>query len=322
MLLVFMFKRNQKKPTRVLTGILMLWASAAGFAAEKIRPEGVATVSKKPVRLTLSIYKKKIKRRTSLWFKISLKNIGKEKIFLPEEVFFDASEVKIKTSEEINPAGIYLEILGPNGRLDNFGARRNYDPECTPEQTKVLEKDAEKVHEIVEQGIREGISEKEQARRLSERFGKEPLPEVSQESKTIWLPPQASTTTPPWAFRGPCDDRDGIPLQKPIGDFAELPDYKLWFEPAGKFKIRAGYERHESEIMKEIDKEKHRPPSDWEFSAVTPFIDIDVLPPDPEDKAKKLKELQFYLDKARRQGAAELEQYYLRKIDEERHGVE
>ncbi len=238
--------------------------------------------AKGPVQIMLQLHKTTVKVGKSLWYKLELKNIGKEKILVHDRFYKDPWVIHENCRAK---RGIYLEILKPDGkplRVRGGGGREQYDWAPEPGGTLHLTVEESKELDVLQsQWKQRGMTAQELSIATS-RWGaalvdKKNMAEDSDPAKKLWLKPGASTTTFAWVNRNPnFDAHAGEEAQ--AGDYAQLWSYR--FRVPGKYRVRAVYDHSFSESYKrELVKDKIKLRSqEWWVKATTPFVEFEVLP--------------------------------------------
>lgn len=274
-------------------GLIVLLAAlfAPAWAQENVPAEAEVSATKNSIQLTFRLYKTKIRaKEESLWYQLEIKNVGKKGMGVPG-LLHAPWNIDISRKNRPAPYGIYFQAIGRKGEIYDFHPIDRDTPlECWPkEEREALEEHSNKIAAIIEQGGGEKVSDDEIDRRVAHMHDGQPH-EIPLLPNGSWLAPGASTTTAAWAHRGQCDEHNGIPSLKPIGQFAELT--QLWFDLPGKYSIRAVYNYQQPRKLKKQLKAETaefrkfsghdpfppRPAHEWEIVVKTPAISFEVVP--------------------------------------------
>lgn len=260
--------------------IASLTLLGAASVQASVKAAAQVTAAKGPAQITLRLQKTTVKVKDSLWYKLELKNIGKQKILVDDRIFKDPYAIHVYSKSRY---GLYLEIIDSSGELlkvkwGNYRLRYDWEgPEgveysYTPEEKKELSMlDAQwKKSGMTEQ--QQSIAWTEWANELYSRKNKE---ELRDPARQHWLNPGASTATFAWItpgeiidYPGRSDDEESLRQ-----GYAELWIYQ--FFKAGKYRIRAVYDHSLSEQF----LEKHKiSPDAARVKFKTPFIEFTVRP--------------------------------------------
>lgn len=240
-----------------------------------------AKASKGPVQLKLRLQKTKIKADTSLWYKLELKNISKNRIQLYDRVFRDPYAIHVNSKLR---HGIYLEVLDANGkplpvRTGNYHVRYDWEG---PEGTDYMytEREKKELSALQEEWKKRGMSAQQQSLAESEWLNnlieKKNTAELTNPANKHWIRPGVSTMTFAWADRGPDDYPGRLEDDKSLREgYTELWSYR--FLRPGKYRIRAVYDHLQAESNAEhIRKYGTKLDSGW-IRFKTPFIDFEVV---------------------------------------------
>lgn len=262
----------------VIATIALLGAARAQASA---KASAQVKAAKGPVEITLSLQKTKVKSRRSLWYKLALKNVSKQKIQVFDQIFKDpyAMHVNAKSRQ-----GLYVEIVDSKGKpvgvkAGNYRVKYDWEP---PEDTDYLYTTEEKneLWALQQEWKKSGMTPQQLSLAedawINKLRDKKNMAELADPANRHWLEPGASTTTFAWADRGP-----GEYAGRAEDDESLREGYtQLWvYMPLkpGKYRVRAVYNHSRSETNKE-HIEKYGVPHDsgWiEFK--TPFIGVEVL---------------------------------------------
>jgi len=238
-------------------------AEKSGTQADPFPPAAVVKAAKSPLELTLDIYKTRLHPGESIWYQLRLKNIGRKRIRVKDEVF-SAPQIMDQRSLEDGP-GLYLEVRDAHGKqpwprkrghVPAVGVDAAPFPRGVPASIVDYER-AKRAPEIAEwkrAGLSDqAIDEKLVALWRDETGGRSdavPAPE-------FWLDANASTATTAYAHGDGAD----APRSSPVGNYAELAG---WYLPPGIYRVRAVMNRYSSgkAIVKHL---------------ATPFIEIEVI---------------------------------------------
>ena len=265
-----------------IVGLAVLSATlclAPIWAAEK--PQATVKAAKGPVQITLKLHSTKVKVGKSLWYKLSLKNIGKKKIRVEDWIFKDPWAMHENCAGR---KGTYLEVIGPDGKpltVTWGGGRIIYEYEPKPGTEQPLDpKEEDELNALQVKWKKSGMTEQQQHIALSQwnsqqNFRKESA-ERSDPARQFWLRPGASTTTFTWAYRE-TDEYSGHSREQPqVEDYTQLFSYEF-YEP-GNYRIRAVYRQGISKAYEEELKRKHKFYPEWMVDTKTSFIEVEVLP--------------------------------------------
>lgn len=253
---------------------LLLLLAPLAMAAD-IKPGAEVTAAKSPIQLTLRLYKTTVKVKESLWYQIELKNVGKKRIHVLDNIFKDPWQLKENSRWRV---GIYLEVIDPDGekvpvKMEGMAPHWDYadKPSLTPAEDKELAA-------VYEKAKREGLDEQHTHLRVLAWNGKwndkKQSEERSDRKKWLWLKPGESIKTLPWAYQSEEALRRREPAPKPIGDFAQLWMYLL-LDP-GRHKIRAVYDYAPIALTERLDR-KYGIKASEEFVRVkTAFVPFGV----------------------------------------------
>jgi hypothetical protein len=148
---------------KMIVGMLALAAlCGSAFAAQDVPAEAEATGVTTPVRLTLRVYKKKIKAGESLWFQIRLKNVGKKTLLVTDQMFRDPD---VLLDSSLKHWGIYLEAVDSDGEplpiMPKFHGKPDRDAVTGLVETRGPEEQA-----MVDGWKKQGLSDVEVAEKL------------------------------------------------------------------------------------------------------------------------------------------------------------
>lgn len=251
-----------------------------GIASVKAAAEVKA--AKGPVQITLQLHKTTVKIGKSLWYKLELKNIGKEKI-LVQDRFYKNPWVLHENNR--HKRRMHLEIQKPDGkplRVRGGGGSEQYDWAPKPGGTmKLTVAESKELEDLQSQWKERGMTAQELSIATG-RWGaalihKKNREEDGDPAKQLWLNPGASTSTFSWANRDPdLDAHSGDEVQ--IEDYTQLWSYR--FRVPGKYRIRAVYDYAFSKsYSEELEALRVKvEPASWWVKTRTPFIEIEVVP--------------------------------------------
>ncbi|HXS99866.1 MAG TPA: hypothetical protein VN915_04280 [Elusimicrobiota bacterium] len=241
-------------------------SSSTSGTGRTIPPEIEVKASSGPVEITLSLYKTKIAGELP-WFRVSLKNVGRNKIRVLNEPFLHPYSIQARSGP--NNSGTFLEILNAAGQAP--WPRGISDANFALDQSlsqPILSDDA---HAQIARWRKQGVGGVELARRVRELIQREHPPTYAEPS-AFWLEPGASTATVAWSYQDAYEIRLGNSAIKPVGDFAELYYYVL---PPGTYRIRAVYDAWVSPDY--YPTKSNLKPDEWNVRVKTPFIDFEIL---------------------------------------------
>lgn len=273
-------------------------------AKERIRAEAEVSAVTPPVKLTLQIYKTKLKLHKSmhqgkpmiidgrqmydgepLWVKVGITNVGKHPIKVENELFEGERDFR-RALENGGRFGVFFEVVGPDGKnlkmaWDQFSLRHYPDVAHPPPdedeaahkrrvQAKVLEwRKAGLGDEAIQDRLNQLSTEDSHAYHelYEQELLREHPPIDVQPGKTVWSPP----------YVDPDDEWTKARYSKPIDSFAELLNYNL--KKPGVYKIRAAYDETPSFTPAQMDQLRASgwKPDEWGVRVVTPWIKISVL---------------------------------------------
>jgi len=233
---------------------------------ENVPAEAEVKASSGPVELTLRIYKTKIRAHKSLYYQIVLKNIGAKAFPAVDAAFRDPWAQR-------HPEGVYLDVLGPNGKEPGWAWLGPTDVDTTnlpgflpPPTTKEGASFWQKLKGM--SAFERSKAVMDYSARIKAEYEKtHPEPPVGG-----LLAPGASTSTPAWVL--PNDE--GKPLRQPIGHFTELVHFD--FSLPGKYRMRAVYDYRPDGWTIKWNRDHHRQPDEAQNVVKTPFIEFEVLP--------------------------------------------
>ncbi len=271
-------------------------------AAEKIAAEAQVSAVTPPVKLTLQVYKTKLRRHMKtvnrggkptkvydgepLWVRLGITNIGKNTIMVTHDLFTGGREFGMAIDYwHGNARGIDLQIIGPDGKkVPKYQSLHSNGPRPGP---SAEEKAAE--HRLAEEKVaawrRAGYST-EKINELLDEFSEEEgrkrrdawQEENIRRHPAKYLKPGQSVWTPPYSYKDPYNKQ--FYRAEPIGDFSELANFD--FNDAGIYRIRFVYDKSvdasDFEFHKNVLKDAHWKPDEWDVWVQTPWIKIEVLP--------------------------------------------
>ena len=248
-------------------------------ATPSLKPEAEVTATTEPIQLTFRLYQKTVKAKasaldTALWGQIELKNVGKNKYLIQDEIFYEPRHFNDVSEHR---GGIYVEIIGSAGKPVKVYREwrdeiRDDNPPASPRTPEQVEED-KKIDAMLADWRKQGLSIMAIRDRLlnytrsrPNLYEKEKWDRRYKDPHALLLPGQ-STTTVALARSAPIspDSPAGIS----IGQFTELKDYAL--EP-GHYRIRAVYDCAPSGR-----KKSKYPPLDFEVRVETPYIPFEVV---------------------------------------------
>lgn len=265
--------------TIALTSALCLGLAPINVSA---KTSTTAKAEKSPVQITFELYKSKVKIDKSLWYKLTLKNIGKTKLHVDDLIFKDpwamAENCRLRY-------GIYIEVVDENGKpikVRSGGDRVHYDWEPKRGETLLFTPKERAELDVLEADWKKrGLTEQQQSIAASdwvnELNSKKNQAELSDLSKQLWLAPGTSTATFTWMDRGPGEyegrAEDDLALKK---GYAQLWSYS--FSRPGTYRIRAVYDYSMSESTKKLFKKHGRAVNPSRITIKTPFVEFQALP--------------------------------------------
>ena len=248
-----------------------------------IEPEAEATASTGPIQLTFRLYKKTVKAQasefdTTLWGQIELKNVGKNKFLIQDDVFYEPGLIKDVTESYLSRT--YVEIVDSQGK--RIGVYRPWRDEIVddnspaPSPTLAQVQKSKKANEMIARWRQQGLSSMEIRDRFSEyqrsqssRDETESLLLRYADSHSELLPGQSTMTMASAHAHAGLQD---VPLGKATGQFTALNSYAL---KPGNYRIHAIYDHTRSERMKRM--EKTFPPHETDVRVETPYISFEVV---------------------------------------------
>lgn len=262
-------------PKGILVLSLLLSPCAWAGVAATPKPAAAVRAAKGPVEITLEIYKTKVKATKSLWYRITLKNISKDKIKIEDNIFRDPWGMY---ENSMGKRGIYLELVGPKGnspviRPHGGWVHEEYmDRPVTAEDKKDLENEKER-------WTREGLTDQQRhlaALAWQRKWNqKAKIAELRDPSKQRWLAPQQSTSTFAWAFFDPDEDADHTSDEAQVGNYTQLWTYYL--SMPGRYRVRAVYEYGVPPEIEKIGKEAGVSDDSWQVNLKTSYIPFQVV---------------------------------------------
>lgn len=267
---------------RIAAVIVTFSLLGAAHAHASAKPAAQVKATKAPIEVTLSLQKTKVKNRRSLWYKLALKNVSKQRIQLFDRIFKDPYAMYVNAKSR---QGLFVEIVDSKGKpvgvkSGNYRVKYDWEP---PEDTDYLYTTEEKneLWALQEEWKKSGLTHQQQSLAedawINKLRDKKNMAEVANPANMHWLEPGVSTTTFAWADRGP-----GEYAGRAEDDESLREGYtQLWvYMPLkpGKYRVRAVYDHAQSESTKKLFKKHgHAPEPAWiEFK--TPFIEFQVLP--------------------------------------------
>ncbi len=219
---------------------LSMPSSSQRPASAPLAPEAAATGEQSPVKLTLRLYRKSVKRTGSLWVQVALANIGDRHLVVTDDCFYEPTALDV-----VNPKtarGVYVEIVDSLGKVmtasppsvDVEPRMITYD-QMTPEQRKGADIVTAKVRGWRAQGVSE-----DQIRLkvldLSEEMSMQRR-EAEAAARTVALLPGQSIQTVAYA------DKFAENQHAPLGSYTEVAlPYYFDLHP-GRYRIRAVYDQ-------------------------------------------------------------------------------
>lgn len=258
--------------------------------AEEPKAEAEAVAVNGPLELTLRVHKTRIKSwEESLWYQVSLRNLGKEDIAIFDKAFLRPSPVEMHRS-----AGISLWVTGPDGkvlkpspRLGDGAVLMPGSPSWPIQEGDTRDKATQqqlidtmwsdratlRLRAEYAQGLRaKGVPEKEIDRR-TEKFNEEhPLSDDGAKHKPgpyILLQPGASITNVASAREATSDPA----LPRGYTEF-----WGYWYTKPGKYRIKAAFDNRSSSVAAEYDKKHGIPPREDAVFVETKAIEFEVVP--------------------------------------------
>ncbi|NNN05981.1 MAG: hypothetical protein HKL90_08800 [Elusimicrobia bacterium] len=268
---------------------LSMPSNSSQTASDSLAPEAVATGEHSPVKLTLRLYRKKVKRAGSLWVQVALTNIGDRRLVVTDDCFYEPTAL-----DDVNPKtahGTYVEIVDSRGKVveasppygDAQAQMSTYD-QMTPEQRKGADIVSARVRGWRAQGLTDDqirlkvldLSEEMSIQRREDEMA----------ARTVALRPGQSMATVAYAARF------AVAPHAPLGSYTEvmLP-YYLDLHP-GQYRMRAVFDaipyscrRPDGEVRCLNDKLWNSLPkrirdreSYGDVRVSTSYIDFKVLP--------------------------------------------
>lgn len=266
---------------RIAVVIGMIFILGASRARARQEPPAVQA-KKGPVQITFRLQKTTVRVKRSLWYKIDLKNVGKENIGIEDRVFRDPYEMHHNSRTKF---GLYLEILDSKGKplkvkMGDYRAKYDWEP-AGDDYYRFSAKEKKEIMALQDKWKKSGMSEQEQSIAydgwIRDLKNKKNEAELRDPAHQHWLAPGASTATFAWSDRGPGDypgrSEDDESLSQ---GYTELWEYRL-LRP-GKYRIRAVYNYDQpGETRALFAKHGHTLPS-WWVRTDSPFIDFEVVP--------------------------------------------
>jgi hypothetical protein len=237
--------------------------------------------SKNPVQIVLKARDTKLKVGQSLWYKLELKNVGKEKFRVEDRNFQDPWAVHENSRLK---HGLYLEILGPNGKRllirtagdrprHAWEAREGEDYRFSPEESLELKA-------LTKEWDTRGMTAQQkaiaQAAWLDGLIDKKNLAEDKDPAHQIWLAPGRSTTTFAWADRGTGDYTGRAEDDRALGEgYTQLWSYS--FLRPGKYRVRAVYDHARPESNEDFKRKYGTGLAPAWVKVKTPFLEFEVV---------------------------------------------
>lgn len=180
--------------------------------SEQAKPEAEVSASSGPVKMTVSVYKTRIRKGQSLWLKITATNVGKVPIVVPDRY------LELPYQSFGNSYGLGLTLYDPSGeRLIGMGGAMEDHPllDC---MTKEERAPWDALHEQFSSG-------------KSSIGG----------GSGAWLDPGESVSSAVWAFFPDSEQYcRRLPPPKAIAPYAEVP--RFGFLEPGKYRIEGQYD--------------------------------------------------------------------------------
>lgn len=247
--------------------------SAAGIAGNEAVAEATVTASSGPIELSLLLHSKKVRVGDSFWYKLRIRNRGTTAITLVENALTDP----FRFYKELDGRfGLYLEVLGPDGKALPVRVPRLEADDYANDRTQVsglLEGESAEEKGLVARWKDEGLDDSAIRRKLLEHNIKR-LPIVS--TPALVLQQGEAVETHSWFHHGVRERTLKRPQTRPIGDFSELEFFHL--EQPGTYKLRAVFDQRPSPNQLKSWSATGLPrPAEWVFTR-TPWIEAHVTP--------------------------------------------
>ena len=275
-------------------------------------PEAAAVGKKGPVQITLRLLKTTVQVKKSLWFQLELKNIGKEKLRVPDRIFrdmwqlyrncYDQDQTYIEVQAVRSADGKPIKDASPKPYLRSEGPPPVFYPHYEylggPDDPALGKQVNDRLDKLEAQWTKEGLSELQKKVKRHDFWSdwNRELRNEEDRAKSFWLAPGASTATYAWTYPGPYhindveEDLGPIRDAKASGDTTHDPDgllaeydiekqvdnyAQLWFfqfEKPGRYKVRAVYDW-------DVGYDRQRLARSPGYIRVrTPYIEFEVLP--------------------------------------------
>ncbi|PIR19315.1 MAG: hypothetical protein COV48_02685 [Elusimicrobia bacterium CG11_big_fil_rev_8_21_14_0_20_64_6] len=195
-----------------------------------LMPAAEAVGESSPFRLTLSLLETKIKPGDSLWYRISIQNIGDREIKISDRFLVNPGQLRNNTELRRN---VYFRLLGPDGEPVPWaflGVDNNAPMPRFPEGERRFAKAMESVRRKAK---RESITSEQLELRI-QALRMAPPP--------IVIDPGASFNSLPWAYDPyPRGGKPGDPAKKPREGYTEMPFFDL--SKPGEYRIQAVFDQ-------------------------------------------------------------------------------
>lgn len=255
--------------------------------------QGMATVRRGSLELTLKMYKTKVKRGEPIWYQIQIRNVGKEPMSLYDNAFFTGNDaqflaalekaeqssrgLKLKArNREGKPVGYYFHPVPidmcPEDMDDTPFGSRDRIAHATPEEYA-------KVDAMIAAWRKQGLSSDQIQLKLND-YSREQAREKERKSepKSVMLGPGQKATTRSWVYKPACRSWRPNPPTPPEG-FAEFPqDEKNPLSP-GEYEFHVVYDQRLSAENRAYFKKKHMRIRDHEdMRLATPLVTVEIQP--------------------------------------------
>lgn len=227
-----------------------------------------------PVEIVLSLEKTHLAFGDSIRFHVSLKNVGRQKISIHDDVF---AYPELMNRRYVHRDGnLFLEVLDSSGKKPWRNpsppepSREGYDPALDPEQVPILSFERRKYASKVAEWKKTGVSEVEIDTRLAKDWvERKAVAKSDIPLNELWLEPGASIATIPLASQ----DHHALGSKVRENDSSQFAEVTSLYMPPGKYKVRAIWDTY----FEPVDIAKyHLVSQPWNVRIKTPAIEIEV----------------------------------------------
>lgn len=275
-------KRAEAPPVPNLT----MPGQPASTVPGNLKAEKEVSAQKGAVKLTLRVYRTKLKRGESLWAQIALTNVGQGPFLIQDAVFYGS--MPFPDAKDRHSSGVYVRIIDQTGKT-----LRREPPWCDAEvllPTKPSQPLTPDQQDLAEQ-LRfekklesEGVAEQERTRRLVEfvhlqgaRHEEEAREGSAKRGRT--LSSGQSIAQIPFAEDRGFICRPDAP-GTPVGSFSEISSAYYHFEP-GRYRVQAAYDygflrEFVEKMNRRIESREHPGADAASRASVKVYMDADL----------------------------------------------